>query len=176
MVRKYRVPLIVMTPKSLLRHPGVGVDLKTLTHGSFQVVIPDLKKPVTKKVTRVVICSGKIYYALDEVRTEQNLEHIALIRIEQLYPFPLEATQAVLSRFTLAKTLVWCQEEPKNQGAWYSCRHHFEACLLEGQQLLYAGREAMAAPASGYKSVYAKAQKKVIEQALNVDLSTKESV
>src|SRR3546814_744693 len=119
MKRSTRLPLIVMTPKSLLRHPLSVSTLKDLTKGSFQPVIPEAEKIDAKKVTRIVFCSGKVYFDLVQGRQKDKLDNVALVRIEQLYPFPREGYEAALAQYPNAKDVLWCQEEPENQGAWY---------------------------------------------------------
>jgi 2-oxoglutarate dehydrogenase E1 component len=169
MIRPYRKPLIVMTPKSLLRAELAVSSLEDITQGEFNLVIPDsdikeLKE--FKKVNRVILCSGKVYYDLLKKRREQKLNHIAIIRVEQLYPFPTDALKEILKPYKHVKTIIWCQEEPKNQGAWYSTQHHLHACLESTQTLSYAGRDAAAAPAVGYASVHLKQQDMLVNQAL----------
>ena len=166
MIRPYRKPLIVMTPKSLLRHPLAVSSLEELTHGEFQVVIPEIDDINPKKVDRVILCSGKVYYDLLEKRRELKLNNVALIRIEQLYPFPEKRLKEVLIPYEHVKNIIWCQEEPKNQGAWYSSQHHMRACLDSSQKLSYAGRPGAASPAVGYLSVHTKEQAELVTQAL----------
>ena len=126
MVRPYRKPLIVMTPKSLLRHKLSTSSLEDLHSGQFQNVIPEVDKLTNKNVKRVVLCSGKVYYDLLEKRREEKIKDIAIVRVEQLYPFPKKAVIAELKRYPNASEVVWCQEEPKNQGAWYQIMHHIK--------------------------------------------------
>lgn len=165
MLRFYRKPLIVMTPKSLLRHKLASSSLDELTKGSFQVIIPDIDiNPSTTK--KVVLCSGKVYYDLIEQRTANKQSDTAIIRIEQLYPFPKEELSQLLKQYKSAKKIVWCQEEPKNQGAWYSTYHHLVDCLAKGQTLSYVGRLASASPAVGSKNLHSNQQKTLIEEAL----------
>jgi 2-oxoglutarate dehydrogenase E1 component len=166
MVRPYRKPLIVMSPKSLLRNPLAVSSLEDLATGEFQLVIPETDAIDPKQVDRVVLCSGKVYYDLLEKRRADNLTNVAIIRVEQLYPFPEEKLSAVLEPYCHVKKIVWCQEEPKNQGAWYCSQHHFRKCLDKGQKLSYAGRTASASPAVGYSSVHQKEQARLVEQAL----------
>ncbi len=168
MHRPFRHPLVVMTPKSLLRHPQALSTFKDLSQGGFQCVLDDSEPLKAKQIERVVLCSGKIYYELLARRAEAQLKHVALVRIEQLYPFPYADVQTILAQYTQAQTLVWCQEEPRNQGAWYSRRHCFEACMQDQQQLWYAGRDAFAAPAAGSPSLHKARQAAVIEQALGL--------
>ncbi len=134
-----RKPLVVMTPKSLLRHKLAVSSLEELAEGGFQTLIPDTTA-AAKKVKRVVVCSGKVYYDLLEEAQKQELDDVALVRVEQLYPFPREALKAELERLGAASDVVWCQEEPQNQGAWYQIRHHLTHCLQGTQSLHYAGR------------------------------------
>jgi 2-oxoglutarate dehydrogenase E1 component len=166
MVRPYRKPLIIMSPKSLLRHPSASSPIEELAAGSFQLMIPEIDKLDAKKVNRVVLTSGKIYYELLEQRREQKLNNVALVRIEQLYPFPEEVCREILKPYVNVKEIVWCQEEPQNQGAWSTLAPLITSVLSVGQSLRYAGREASASPAVGYHSVHEKEQKQVVEQAL----------
>ncbi len=166
MIRNFRKPLIIMTPKSLLRHKLAVSNLKELTHGKFYNVIGEVDKMDAKKVTTVVLCCGKVYYDLLQMRRDKNLNHAALIRIEQLYPFPKKALVAELDKYPNAKDIVWCQEEPKNQGVWFSSQHNIRDCLHSDQDLRYAGREFAAAPAAGSSSLHAKEQQALVEQAL----------
>ena len=167
MVRAYRKPLIVMTPKSLLRHPLAVSSLDDLVSGEFEVVIPERDNTIQpKNVDRVIMCSGKVYYDLIEKRREKKLTNAAILRIEQLYPFPKEKLKDVLAPYQHVKNVIWCQEEPQNQGAWYSTQHHLLACLTATQQLSYAGRSASASPAVGYLSVHLKEQEELVLQAL----------
>lgn len=166
MVRNYRKPLIVMTPKSLLRHPLAISSLEDLAEGEFQLVIPETDDINVKKVDRVVMCCGKVYYDLLEKRRELKLNNVSIIRIEQLYPFPKDRMKEILEPFKHVKDIVWCQEEPENQGAWYSSQHNFVNCLDKSQKLSYAGRPASASPAVGYASVHNKEQVALVMQAL----------
>ncbi|MCE1242685.1 2-oxoglutarate dehydrogenase E1 component [Oryzomicrobium sp.] len=167
MVRKQRKPLVVMSPKSLLRHKEAVSTLAELSKGKFQPLIGETDASIDpKKVTRVVACSGKIYYELLAARRERKLNNIALIRVEQLYPFPDAQYAAELKKYPKAKEVVWCQEEPTNQGAWYATLHHFERGLQTGQSLYLAARPAAAAPAVGYLAKHNEQQKAVIDAAL----------
>jgi len=161
-----RKPLIVMTPKSLLRHKLAVSTLDELASGEFQRLIPDSHVKNAKKAERVVLCSGKVYYDLVEESEKRSLKNVALVRIEQLYPFPREELAAELKRFASAKDVVWCQEEPRNQGAWYSTQHHLRACLLPQQTLHYAGRLPSPAPAAGHFNTHVAEQAKLVEEAL----------
>ncbi len=167
-VRPMRRPLVVMSPKSLLRHPLAVSDMEELANGSFQNVIGETENIDPKGVDRVVFCSGKVYFELLEKRRKENLTNVALVRIEQLYPFPKEEALAVLEQYQHVKDFVWCQEEPQNQGAWYCSQHHFWSVIPEGAKLTYAGREASAAPACGYPSLHAQQQASLIDCALKL--------
>ena len=166
LLRKFRKPLIVMTPKSLLRHKLAVSSVADLTDGHFHNVIPEVDDIAPQAVTKVVLCCGKVYYDLLQYRRDKALAHVAIVRIEQLYPFPKEALIAELTKYNNAKTVVWCQEEPKNQGVWFSSQHNIVDCLLEGQSLHYAGRGVAAAPAVGMSSLHAEQQQKLVMQAL----------
>lgn len=166
MIRPYRKPLIVMTPKSLLRNPLAVSTLKDLSEGEFQLAIPEIDDIDAKKVDRVVLCSGKVYYELLEQRRTDKLNNIALLRIEQLYPFPAERCRELLAPYSNAKDIIWCQEEPQNQGAWITMQPYLTELLSKGQKLRYAGRKASASPAAGYHSVHEKEQKELVAQAL----------
>ncbi|MBD1559113.1 2-oxoglutarate dehydrogenase E1 component [Vibrio sp. S9_S30] len=168
-VRPMRRPLIVMSPKSLLRHPLCTSSLEELAEGTFQAAIGEIDTLEASKVKRVVFCSGKVYYDLLEQRRNNEQDDVAIIRIEQLYPFPLEEVQATIAQYTNAVDYVWCQEEPQNQGAWYSSQHNFRAAIPAGADLKYAGRPASASPAVGYMSVHMKQQKALISDALTLD-------
>jgi len=167
MVRPYRKPLVVMTPKSLLRHKLSTSSLEDLHSGSFQTVIPEVDKLTNKNVKRVVFCTGKVYFDLLEQRREQKIKDIAICRVEQLYPFPRKEVIAEIDRYANAPEVVWCQEEPKNQGAWYQIMHHLRVCVGDNHTLLYAGRDASASPAAGYLSVHREQQSKLVNAALS---------
>jgi len=128
-LRPYRKPLIVMTPKSLLRNKLAVSSLDDLALGAFQLILPELDKIDARSATRVVMCSGKVYYDLLQQRRNDKRDDVAIIRIEQLYPFPVDELKQQLCLYKNAKKIVWCQEEPRNQGAWYSMQHHFVECL-----------------------------------------------
>ncbi|ABY69063.1 2-oxoglutarate dehydrogenase E1 component [Actinobacillus pleuropneumoniae serovar 3 str. JL03] len=168
-IRKMRRPLVAITPKSLLRHPLAVSSLEELTEGEFQNVIGEIDSNIAaKKVKRVVMCSGKVYYDLLEQRRQNEQTDIAIIRIEQLYPFPYEDMKKVLEPYAHVKDFVWCQEEPQNQGAWYCSKHNFEASIPEKAKLTYAGRPASASPAVGYTSLHAQQQKQLVDDALTL--------
>ena len=163
----YRKPLIVMTPKSLLRHKKAVSSLDELADGHFMELIPDQSDVKSTSIKHVILCSGKVYYDLEQYREDNNRNDVAILRIEQLYPFPEESLATELARFKNVKEVVWCQEEPKNQGAWYSIGHHLQSCLAKGQRLHYAGRQASAAPAVGYQKLHVKQQKALVEDAFS---------
>ncbi len=165
-LRPYRRPLIVMTPKSMLRHKLAVSTVDDLAKGKFYSVMPEMDEIKPDRVSRVVLCSGKLYYELLALRRERKLDQIAVLRIEQLYPFPYEELAAELKRYTKAKEVVWCQEEPRNQGAWFINRERMERCLQKGQQLYYAGRPSSASPAAGYMALHTKQQAELLNQAL----------
>ncbi|BCL68914.1 2-oxoglutarate dehydrogenase E1 component [Vibrio nigripulchritudo ATCC 27043] len=168
-VRPMRRPLVVMSPKSLLRHPLCTSTLEELAEGTFQAAIGEIDKLNPTRVKRVVFCSGKVYYDLLEQRRNNEQDDVAIVRIEQLYPFPLEEVQAAISQYKYVEDFVWCQEEPQNQGAWYSSQHNFRAAIPAGADLKYAGRPASASPAVGYMSVHMKQQKALVNDALTLD-------
>ncbi|MFN4290774.1 MAG: 2-oxoglutarate dehydrogenase E1 component [Permianibacter sp.] len=166
MIRPLRRPLIVMSPKSLLRHRLATSSLEELASGKFKTVIGEIDQLDPKQVKRVVLCSGKVYYDLLETRRAQNRTDVAIIRIEQLYPFPTASLKKALEPYQHVREYAWCQEEPKNQGAWYNSKHHFKECLPSGFVLSFAGRPASAAPAVGYSSVHDEQQKELVAKAL----------
>lgn len=168
MIRLYRKPLIVMSPKSLLRHKLAVSTLEDLTTGHFQPVIGEIDYHHPKKITRLIFCAGKVYYDLLEARRadSENLKHVAIARLEQLYPFPNELFKAEIANYTHLKEFIWCQEEPKNQGAWYHSNHHFIDNLDPRVSITYAGREASASPAVGKFHVHIEQQKAVVRDAL----------
>jgi 2-oxoglutarate dehydrogenase E1 component len=165
-----RKPLIVMSPKSLLRHKETVSTMTEMAEGSFQVIIDETDGFEAEKVEKVVICSGKVYYELRAERRVRGLENIAIIRLEQLYPFPHEDFENCLLQYRNVKTITWCQEEPMNQGAWYSSQHHIRRVLNEHFSeiwLEYSGREASAAAAAGYPALHMSQQQKFIDEALS---------
>ena len=168
MLRSLRKPLVVMTPKSLLRHELSVSKLEDLTNGAFLPVLDEVDSIDASKVHRVVFCSGKVYFDLLKARRAARQDNVALVRIEQLYPFPTHAYEAVLRRYPQAKQIVWCQEEPQNQGAWYQIRHRLEGPLQRDRHtLLYAGRQHAAAPATGIAKVHESEQRELVDAALN---------
>jgi 2-oxoglutarate dehydrogenase E1 component len=167
-LRPMRKPLIVMTPKSLLRHSLAVSSLEELAEGVFHNVIDEIDDIDPSTVKRVVMCSGKVYYDLLEQRRNNEQIDVAIIRIEQLYPFPHAEIDKVVSKFSHVKDWVWCQEEPQNQGAWYCSQHHFWSSLPKKATLTYAGRKASASPAVGYISVHNQQQKALVDDALTI--------
>jgi 2-oxoglutarate dehydrogenase E1 component len=173
-IRPTRKPLIAMTPKSLLRHKLAVSTVDELCHGHFQRVIGETEDLQASKVKRVVLCSGKVYFDLWEARAEQGLIDVAIVRIEQLYPFPDEELQQELSKYAKTEHVIWCQEEPINQGAWFSIQYRIRrvmARLSKKPTLHYAGRDAFAAPAVGYASVHIEQQQGLVKSALTGDPS-----
>jgi len=166
MLRPLRKPLIVMTPKSLLRHPLSVSRLEELGTGAFNSVIDEIDDLKPSAVTRIVLCSGKVYFDLLKARRDAKVESVALVRVEQLYPFPSEEYEAVLRKYGNAREIVWCQEEPQNQGSWYQIRHRLQSKLSAKHELLYAGRAGAAAPATGISSMHEQQQKNLVTAAL----------
>ncbi len=167
MLRPIRKPLIVMTPKSLLRHELSVSSLDDLTRGNFSNVIADSDEVPAAQIRRVVFCSGKVYFDLLKARRKENLREVALVRVEQLYPFPKDEYEAVLRKYANANELVWCQEEPQNQGAWYQIRHRLQEIAGEGRDVLYAGRAPAAAPATGLTKIHEMEQAGLVHAALH---------
>jgi 2-oxoglutarate decarboxylase len=158
-------PLVVMTPKSLLRLPVAASKLSDLTSGTFRPVLDDASADAMQ-VTRVVLCSGKVYYDLAAEAEKLGVKHPAVVRVEQLYPFPAEELKAVLSRYPRASEVVWAQEEPKNMGAWNFVLERLTQLLPRGMQLRYAGRPERASPAEGDPAAHSTAQKALVAEAL----------
>ncbi len=165
-LRTYRKPLIVMSPKSLLRHKLATSTLEDLTAGEFLPIISEIDEFKANKITRLIMCSGKVYYDLLERRRSDELDTVAIIRIEQLYPFPSDLFKSEINKYPNLQHIVWCQEEPKNQGAWYQSKHHFYDNIEQDFTISYAGRPASAAPAVGNHVVHIEQQKAVIHAAL----------
>ncbi|MFZ9336212.1 MAG: 2-oxoglutarate dehydrogenase E1 component [Burkholderiaceae bacterium] len=168
MIRPLRKPLIIFTPKSLLRNKDATSPVTEFTKGSFQTVLVEQSEDIAKKadkVKRVICCSGKVYYDLVKKRDEKGADDVAIIRIEQLYPFPHKAFGAELKKYPNAVDIVWCQDEPQNQGAWFFIQHNIHENMLEGQKLGYAGRAASASPAVGYSHLHQEQQKALVDAA-----------
>jgi 2-oxoglutarate dehydrogenase E1 component len=167
MLRPYRKPLIVMTPKSLLRHKLAVSEIEAFTEGHFHTVIDETDgRIVPEKVKRLLFCSGKVYYDLIEARAAHHIDNIAIVRLEQLYPYPKEAVDQVLERYAHANSRVWVQEEPRNQGAWWYMRAHMDVTLGESERLEYAGRPASASPAVGYLQIHRQQLQAFLAEAL----------
>ena len=170
MIRPLRRPLIVFTPKSLLRHKQSASTPQDLHEGGFKPVIDETQEIPAERVERIVVCSGKIYFDLYNERIAREQFDTAIVRVEQLHPFPKRQLSAVLAGYRNADTVVWCQEEPKNQGSWYQIQHHLKDCLSSWQSRTYAGREASAAPAVGYYKLHLEQQARFLEQAFTTPL------
>jgi 2-oxoglutarate dehydrogenase E1 component len=175
MVRPFRKPLILFTPKSILRHKESVSPLEEFATDKFKPVNEDWesKDIDPDKVQRVVFCSGKVYYDLRAERKAKGLRNLPIARIAQLYPFPHEDFQAQIERYKKATEIVWCQEEPRNQGAWHRIQHYLERHMLPHQKLIYAGRDSSASPAAGYKSLHDRQQKELVELALSVGVASR---
>ncbi|MBL8377977.1 MAG: 2-oxoglutarate dehydrogenase E1 component [Burkholderiales bacterium] len=165
MVRLFRKPLVIFTPKSLLRHKEAVSDLSELARGQFETVIGDGDAVDAKKVKRVIVCSGRVYYDLLAARTERKAGDCAIVRIEQLYPFPHKAFGTEIRKYANATEIIWCQDEPQNQGPWFQIQHNLLDNMTTGQTLAYAGRPASASPAVGYMAKHVERQKQLIAQA-----------
>ena len=174
-IRPLRRPLIVMSPKSLLRHKLAASPLEDFADGQFHNVIPEIDEIESAKVTRLVVCSGKVYYDLLESRREHQLDHVAIIRVEQLYPFPdAEMFNAIADYHNIEK-IVWCQEEPKNQGAWYNSHHRLRRVFdlaHTSVPIQFVGRKSSASPAAGYMALHIQQQEHLIAEALGLPLPT----
>jgi 2-oxoglutarate dehydrogenase E1 component len=167
-IRNLRKPLVIFTPKSLLRNKDATSPLSEFTKGSFQTVIPESNAAVVKnadKVKRLICCSGKVYYDLVKKREERGDDDVVILRVEQLYPFPHKVFGAEIKKYPNATDIVWCQDEPQNQGAWFFVQHYIHENMLDGQKLGYAGRAASASPAVGYAHLHQEQQKTLIEAA-----------
>jgi 2-oxoglutarate dehydrogenase E1 component len=175
MLRDYRRPLIVMTPKSLLRHRLATSTLEELEHGRFLPVIGEIDPLDPAGVRRVILCGGKVYYDLLEARRTRGLTEVAILRIEQLYPFPKEQLAAALALYPAATQVIWCQEEPQNQGAWNQIKHRFHRLMAENRHVCYAGRAPSAAPAVGHRNLHVEQQERLIEDALTGQINEKQN-
>ncbi len=166
MIRQFRKPLILMTPKSLLRNKEAASPLSEFTKGGFKTILGERDDSIdASKVTRLVMCSGKVYYDLIKQRTERKIEDVAIIRLEQLYPFPHKALTAELKKYPKLEEIVWCQDEPQNQGAWFFVQHNILENMADGMKLSYAGRPASASPACGYAHLHQEQQKSLLNAA-----------
>jgi 2-oxoglutarate dehydrogenase E1 component len=167
----FRKPAVVMSPKSLLRHPACVSDIAETGPGTaFQPVIAPTHTPAkAKKIKRLLFCTGKIYYDLAEAIDKDKVTDVAIVRLEQLYPFPEAELAEVIAPYRNLKDVIWCQEEPMNQGAWYSSQHHMRRVILQHSESLYlgyAGREPFAAPAGGHPGLHTQRQQRLVEEAL----------
>ena len=173
LVRKLRIPLIIMSPKSMLRRKESFSTLEDLSKGSFQTLIPETDETIeADRVTRAVLCSGKLYYELLAKRTERDLRNTVILRIEQLYPFDDAALREQLARYKNLRDVIWCQEEPTNQGAWYQIQHRLHQCIKQHHTLSFAGRIACSAPAGGSPRRHAEREMLLIHQALDLEVPT----
>jgi 2-oxoglutarate dehydrogenase E1 component len=172
-IRPMRKPLIVMTPKSLLRKKEAATPIAELASGGFQVIVPEVEKLTAKKVKRVIFCAGKVYYDIAAERAKRSIDEIAIVRLEQLYPFPHDEFQAQIDAYPNAKSVVWCQEEPGNQGAWHRIQHYLVRHMRADQQLSYAGRKSSASPAVGYQQLHVEQQKELVDAALSFGAASK---
>ncbi|WP_297461007.1 2-oxoglutarate dehydrogenase E1 component [Ferrovum sp.] len=169
MLRPLRKPLIVITPKSLLRRKEASSPLEEFTTGGFQPILAEVKEAIDPAgVQRIVVCSGKVYYDLVAERGQRNIENIAVLRLEQLYPFPHEEFAAQIARYPAAHSVLWCQEEPGNQGAWHRIQHYLVRHLRPDQHLSYALRPSSAAPAVGYLNLHEEQRRAFLEAALTL--------
>jgi 2-oxoglutarate dehydrogenase E1 component len=166
MIRPFRKPLVIMTPKSLLRNKDATSEITEFTKGEFQTVLPEKNKEIAAaNVNRMIICSGKVYYDLVKARETKNAKDVAIVRIEQLYPFPHKAFAAEMKKYPNLTELVWCQDEPQNQGAWFFIQHNILENMNDGQKLGYQGRPASASPACGYSHLHQDQQKSLVDAA-----------
>jgi 2-oxoglutarate dehydrogenase E1 component len=160
-------PLVVMTPKSLLRLPAAASHIEDLASGGFRPVIDDAEIADASAVRKVVMCSGKVYYDLIEGRKQSGDLSVAIVRLEQFYPFPLRTVQELLAKYASAKQFVWAQEEPRNMGGWTFMRERLETLLDDPSKLSYVGRDASASPATGSYSIHQKEQAEIVSHALS---------
>lgn len=167
MMRSFRRPLIVMTPKSLLRHKLAVSAPEDLATGGYQAVIPEIDHQNADYIRKVVICSGKVYYDLLEARRSRGIDNIAIIRLEQIHPFPLAELKVQVASYPNAVEVVWCQEEPKNQGCWYQISYYLGKTLGVNQTLRYVGREGSPSPAVGYYKLHVIQQQNLVDDALS---------
>jgi 2-oxoglutarate dehydrogenase E1 component len=161
-------PLIVMTPKSLLRLPAASSSVTDLTTGGFNPVIDDVEIADAAAVEKIVMCSGKVFYDLAEARKKSQEKRVAIVRLEQFYPFPAEAIRAAFARYPNFRQLAWAQEEPRNMGGWTFVELRLENLLKEERRPIYVGRSASASPATGSYSIHQKEQAKIVSEALRV--------
>ena len=166
MIRQFRKPLVLLTPKSLLRNKEAASPLSEFTKGKFHTVLPERDEAIDpKEVVRLVMCSGKVYYDLVKQRAEKKITDVAIIRLEQLYPFPHKALATELKKYPKVEEVIWCQDEPQNQGAWFFVQHNILDNMTDGMKLAYAGRPASASPACGYAHLHQEQQKSLLNAA-----------
>ena len=169
MLRPYRKPLIVMTPKSLLRHRESTSTIDSLANGKFELIMDDMQANETpEKIERIIFCSGKVFFDILQERNSKECANTAIIRLEQLYPFPEERLHEILAQYKNARKFVWCQEEPKNQGSWQFVQPRLLDILGNDKTLHYAGRHESASPAVGYLTLHIAQQRELVEQALSI--------
>ncbi len=168
MMRSFRRPLIVMTPKSLLRHKLAVCEPDDLAQGRFYPVLPEIDPLPPNSVKKIIICCGKVYYDILEARRNRDQQDVAIIRLEQIHPFPDQELKAEIEKYSHAEDIAWCQEEPKNQGCWYQIFYYLRKLLNRNQKLSYVGREGSPSPAVGFFKLHQKQQQKVVQDALAV--------
>src|SRR5204863_896912 len=176
MLRQFRKPLIVMTPKSLLRNKEAASPLKDFAEGTFQTVIGEVENVDPAKVRRVIMCSGKVYSDLAAARRERQVLDVAILRLEQLYPFPHQRFEELIARYPSAKEIFWCQEEPGNQGAWHRVQHYLLRHMRADQVLSYALRPSSSSPAVGYMALHTEQQKALVAAAFREKLLPQETL
>jgi len=167
---------VVMTPKSLLRHKDAASPIKDFSEGSFQTVIGEVENVEPASVRRVIVCSGKVYYDLAAARRERQALDVAILRLEQLYPFPHQRFEEMIARYPAAKEIVWCQEEPGNQGAWHRVQHYLVRHMRPDQILSYALRPSSSSPAVGYAALHVEQQKALIAAAFRDKIPEQETL
>jgi 2-oxoglutarate dehydrogenase E1 component len=168
-LQEKKKPLIIMSPKSLLRHPMAVCTVEELANGAFQPFLADTEVEDKESIDRLIICSGKVYYDLYKAREENEKNNIAIGRIEQFYPFPDEDIENFLQEYKHVKEVIWCQEEPKNMGAWNFLFPRLQPLLKDGQTIRYAGRQAAASTAAGQKKIHDAEQERLVSEALNLN-------
>jgi 2-oxoglutarate dehydrogenase E1 component len=156
-----------MMPKSLLRHRSSTSTLDELTEGGLAEVLAEIDPIESADVRRVVLCSGKVFFDLLAARQQRGITDIAILRVEQLYPFPRRQLRELLDQYSGAREIVWCQEDPRNQGAWYQIQHHLRALKYGDQTLGYAGRPPSASPACGSPHLHQTQQQALVDVALS---------
>jgi 2-oxoglutarate dehydrogenase E1 component len=162
-------PLIVMTPKSLLRLPAASSSIDDLSNGGFQPLIDDTEISDREAVKRIVLCSGKVFYDLADARKKSDDRRVAIVRLEQIYPFPLKSIREMLASYPNANEIVWAQEEPQNMGGWTFVQDRLENLLPNCERPRYVGRSASASPATGSYSIHQREQSELVAQALTMD-------